>query len=314
MPGSRSCLAVLAFALVAACGGGGPGARVEATGATPEPPSDVAPEPPQDLPGEPPPDVAQEPPTDDTPEPPQVVTLAAELVRLVLPDGETPGDPPSVLGTGRLEVSTGTGRTSLRPHLDSRIPRPAFFTPFNRGFEVGTTFADAVSGETASGSGRAFVVLLDGRRLELGHERLSETVLPASGTARYAGSYMGLVSLVGSKTYLGYITGEVTLDADFAGMTIGGEITNRASTNFELPAFAPMTLLPGPIDGATGRFGAETSGGRLLSADPRSGPAAGTYSGLLVGAAGAEAVGNLSVLHDFDGTPAIRESGAFVAD
>ena len=75
-----------------------------------------------------------------------------------------------------------------------------------------------------------------------------------------------------------------------------------------------MSLMSGTIDGATGRFGAETSGGRVVSGLPGAGRAAGTYSGLVVGADGGEVVGNVSVVHDFDGVPARRESGAFVAD
>jgi hypothetical protein len=170
-----------------------------------------------------------------------------------------------------------------------------------------------VRGETATGSGEAYVGQFGGISVSGIHLRLSDTVLPVSGTARMTGGYMGLISAHDDLGYRGYITGATELFADFDSMTIQGEITGRVNTNVPPRAFDPLILLASPIDAENGSFRGDTGGG-ILAGLPGFDGAPGTWGGLIVGPDGGEAVGSVYIVHERAGVPTFLETGAFVAD
>jgi hypothetical protein len=210
--------------------------------------------------------------------------------------------PRATLGGGG---SVATVRTLSR-NLTPEIAMPANFSAY-----IGTSAQrQAVRGVTPGGSGTAYAARLIDRGIERGHERIGETTLPTSGGAIYTGTYAGVL---GDASFFledaGLITGTAQLDANFASGTISGRISGRENGSGR--AFGVVTLPASAIDATDGSFGGTTSGG-LLTGLGYTG-AEGTFSGLIVGANGEEAVGGLNITHTRAGAPTISEYGVFVA-
>ena len=142
-------------------------------------------------------------------------------------------------------------------------------------------------------------------------ERVGTTLVPETGSADYAGSYLGQfwglrgpgdVQSVGFNT----VTGDVTFTADFSDTsTISGVITGRSSEGSD---FADLDLELATITG--GGFSGIASGGELAGETTSSG----TYSGLLTGADGTEVIGGLSIDHSNVPGSGEFEVGVFIAE
>jgi hypothetical protein len=212
--------------------------------------------------------------------------------------------PPTDPTTDTVTVDDGTGAVVL-PNA-TIIPRD----PFRQYWKSGT--GTAVRAETVSGSGTVLIWLGMGRSGTV-LSRLSDTELPRSGSAEFAGSYFGsLVDESGGTRYFG-IEGDVALAADFAAATISGAVTGRSVLG---TAAAPLVLgQTGIVDGA---FAGAATGGELgrsviFSFMPGTTTAPGSHSGLFTGATGQEIVGGVVIPHDEAGR-ALTEVGAFVTE
>ncbi|MEL6681562.1 MAG: hypothetical protein AAFQ09_02835 [Pseudomonadota bacterium] len=154
--------------------------------------------------------------------------------------------------------------------------------------------------------------------------------VPTSGSAIYTGDYLGFLARGASTTEHGLtesqITGDVRLEAEFAGGTLGGQITNRqrflsidgseAAYDLEDLTLAEVDIVGGVTDG----FGA-TEGGKLStsSAVPEAGDLSGNWQAAFGGDEGGVVFGSVEVDHDYEQglrliTHDYVELGVFVAD
>ncbi len=154
--------------------------------------------------------------------------------------------------------------------------------------------------------------------------------VPTSGSANYTGDYIGFLARGASTSEHGLtesqITGDVRLEADFAGATLGGEITNRqrflsldgsrASYDLEDLTLAEVDIVGGATDG----FGT-TEGGKLSTnrAVPEAGDLSGNWQAAFGGEEAGVVFGSVEVDHDYQqGTGQIThdyvELGVFVAE
>ena len=191
-------------------------------------------------------------------------------------------------------------------------------TPFLSAYATTDTIADlftAVRGALPSGAGTAHALRKSQTgtpaRLERGHERLGDTVLPRSGGATFEGGYMGVLGEATTLAHRGFVTGTVSLTAAFDRMTISGTIAGRINDSER--NFDPLDLTESAIDPRDGSFGGPTARGRQIDLPGFDG-ATGRYGGLIVGATGEAVVGSVEVTHQRFGVDAIREWGAFVAE
>jgi hypothetical protein len=129
--------------------------------------------------------------------------------------------------------------------------------------------------------------------------------IPASGTATYAGSVVGeaFTPLAGQQSGVGYaaLSGDATLQANFASGSITGSLTNMIVTGFEgdTTPWNSVSLL-GAISGGqfSGASAATSAPGNYASL---SGSATGTFAGMFFGP-NAQELGAVWTL--FDGTSA----------
>lgn len=161
-------------------------------------------------------------------------------------------------------------------------------------------------------------------------QRLGAGEIEKSGSATYAGNYIGIV---GNGTdfpmeRLSFaIVGKASLKADFGDETVSGSITDRAiaeddfspSTNTEI-SIANITLAPTTISDA-GTFSGSVTGGEINTATfETQTPGTGSSIGVFAGANGQEVAGALSVKHtivnktDPTVTQSLLEMGVFHAD
>jgi hypothetical protein len=227
-------------------------------------------------------------------------------------------------------------RLGLRGNPFAPDPNPIFTLDRNSnvvrtlpdGFAIYTSTGNrqkAVRAVTPSGDGLALsVLLLSGAESSREHQRLRSTELP-TGSATYAGDYLGTLIRLGTDPAAGtyapqndeYILGKVALTADFATARISGTVSGRRSNAGR--SFGDTQLRSTSIDDA-GRFGGSVSGGAASNSpiaattrDSGTDPDLG-YHGVITGADGTEAVGNVGFDHvTRAGVDLAREVGVFVA-
>lgn len=139
--------------------------------------------------------------------------------------------------------------------------------------------------------------------------RTAATAVPTAGSANYAGTYVGALSVDGLVVTGGAMTGDIALSIDFDASTVSGGVTNRTSASrgdFDDIALASTTLGAGSFDGTTS--GGGQTGGAAIGA--------GTYHGLLSGPNGGTALGAIlltqSGMTGLGGT--VVETGTFIAE
>lgn len=157
-----------------------------------------------------------------------------------------------------------------------------------------------------------------------GYTREAGTVLPTSGAATFSGDYVGVLQH-NAELYLdSYIVGDVTLNADFAAMTISGVIDNRAnydtSDGDSYDEVIQDVLLNETAITSTGTYSGTTSGGATDYLDEElSSNHDGVYLGAFGGATGGETAGAVQIDHDLTGLVGSEadeiytEFGAFIA-
>lgn len=187
-----------------------------------------------------------------------------------------------------------------------------YIETLGNGFLTLTNPIETIRGTTASGSGVTTIfsspVRVGGGYA--GFERLGSTEMPTSGTATYAGDYIGTFDAIERFKGLTYVKGAVTLEADFAGANVSGRITDRIDTGGDL--FTDITLESAAI--ADGGFQGDISGG-LIIADDFIKPFDTVYQGLFVGANAEEVVGGLTLRHQNQVLDEFGdETGMFILD
>jgi len=212
-------------------------------------------------------------------------------------------------GSGGLDITVGGGTTA---YVADAAKNAGGFD----GFDDATNSVIAHYGESTSGSVSAAVATTTADATFSGatYERTAAGSVPVSGTAGYAGSYVGVLTDDASDVTANYVAGDVALTANFDSTTISGTITNRTGfstvTGGSTATFADLTLNGGSIS-ASGAFSGSASGGEILGVGGAS--ASGTYNGLIAGAAADEAVGSVTLSHSQPGATA-TELGVFIAE
>lgn len=157
-------------------------------------------------------------------------------------------------------------------------------------------------GTSDSGSGEVIVVD-NGAQLT----RHDPTVLPTVGSATYSGSYGAIVVNgirdMSPKT----VSGKATLQVDFKDQNVSGAITDRIYDG--VTPSQDVTLNTSSMSG--GAFTGTTTGGDLNTSGLTA--ANGSYTGLLVGPNGEEAIGAVTIIHS-NGSSTFTEQGGFVAN
>ncbi|SFR31910.1 hypothetical protein SAMN04488005_0207 [Yoonia tamlensis] len=149
-------------------------------------------------------------------------------------------------------------------------------------------------------SGGEVIIVDNGAQLT----RTGTTVIPATGSAAYSGTY-GAIVVDGSRDLSPEtVSGTATLTVNFAYDSVTGMITNRVFDG--TTAADDVTLnLTDLVDGA---FVGSTSGGALNSGGLVA--ADGTYTGLIVGPNGEAIVGAVTISHA--GPNTFTEQGGMV--
>lgn len=165
------------------------------------------------------------------------------------------------------------------------------------------------------GSGTQLVIYSGGTAGNVGHlatfQRVGETQLPLTGSARYSGDYAGF-------TTTRRINGTAKLDVDFAGGTVGGRITDRLFRQRPDNVADVVNPLSDVILEVTslrndGSFLGKTGGGQIVNGQILWNPATGSYAGLIGGAEGQEIVGTLTLVHRAPNGGEFEEVGGFLA-
>lgn len=183
---------------------------------------------------------------------------------------------------------------------------------------------DIIGFRAISGSGDSVALLVGDEGLSgtLKDEfaRLSDTALPVMGSAHYTGDYVAFV-MDGSNTDIDLaITGDVSLMADFADMSVNGSITNRVGRAAEGLSVensivaSDLTFTAGTLD-AEGAFSGQIDTSGIYTDGTGSYAPDGTYAGLISGADAGEVVGGVNIVWtEVGGTATRTESGVFIAD
>ncbi len=164
--------------------------------------------------------------------------------------------------------------------------------------------------------------------------RLTETTLPLTGSATFEGDYISMIvpndlEAVTPDIERLAISGDITLNADFASALISGDITDRRFVDL-LPdgeeitngiilveeisfpdQIADISLVSTAIDD-TGAFTGVASAGESLVDGSNVTTEDGIFSGLIAGADASEAVGSVSLTHTFE-DQTFTELGSFIA-
>ena len=231
-------------------------------------------------------------PAADPPLQPVQVSLFSPSPRWTITDGGTSG---SVIAT---RISDGQ---EFPLSMASLAVNVANFEAYSNAAPI-----NAVLGVTPSGEGRSFVIWnFQARQSDAVHERLSETTVPASGSASFNGSYMALWWNTADVTLAAHLLGSVALSADFDAQRIAGIISSRRNTGSEI--FRDVVLEPTDI--VDGAFAGSATGGELEGGAQTT---SGRYEGLLVGLNSPEAVGTVVIVHG-NASPSRAEYGSFVA-
>lgn len=186
----------------------------------------------------------------------------------------------------------------------SGVTVPGAFT----NYQSFSTRATMLHGQTSTEAGEVFV---DVHGVHLA--RNGETTLPVSGAASYTGSYAGQLAQPGNNAaYNLPIIGSAELSADFGGGTVTGQVTDRQFANHPNATFAPIELELGQL--SDGSFSGTTTGGQYtLNGSTAYTADAGTYGGMIVGANGEEAIGQVMIDHRIASIDWV-ETGAFIVE
>ena len=141
--------------------------------------------------------------------------------------------------------------------------------------------------------------------------RIGATDLPLVGTAQFNGQYAGF-------TTTRRINGKAQLDVDFANATIGGRVTERVfrqRPDNVVDAVNPLSslVLEKTSLKNDGTFSGVTGGGQIVNGQILWNPATGSFTGLIGGANGAEAVGTIALTHRAPSGGSFEEIGGFLA-
>ena len=144
--------------------------------------------------------------------------------------------------------------------------------------------------------------------------RDTETNLPVSGTATYAGKYGGLAKR-GPTTQSFEILGDTTFDIDFAAGTSSGTISNRRMAATPTSTFEDIRLVNGAID-ANGLIKGTALGGRPQTLPATNLPGR-PFEAVIGGTDASEVAGYVRVDWRTDVGPTqikYNEAGVFVAE
>lgn len=149
--------------------------------------------------------------------------------------------------------------------------------------------------------------------------------IPLTGNANYSGDYVGTLTL-GSGTLnpnytSNYVTGDVSITADFGNEVLDGRISNRTAyrtaSNNEIFDLADVTL--GRLELTGGRsnapFGGGTLGGTIQASGytPQNSTINGSWNAAASGDAAEAITGSVSINHAYTGTTRDQtETGVFV--
>ncbi len=226
----------------------------------------------------------------------------------LFPGGANGAGPPSEFDVG--VIIPGSGGLLFLSNIvnnDASIVEPEGFTAYITRANLADSGGRAVRGLTPSGAGEAIAVIYAEPRtdaLSYFLDREIDSVIPVTGTADYAGGYMGLYRFASDNSPAGHITGRVALSVDFSSNAVSGLITDRANTGIE--TLDPITLEVGTL--VDGSFSGTTTGGDFDSTVASSG----TFSGMIVGENGQEVIGGLQLTHRAGGADRFDEIGVFV--
>lgn len=154
--------------------------------------------------------------------------------------------------------------------------------------------------------------------------RLAETTLPLTGSVRYLGEYMGIISEDSDERPVIAVIGDAMVTVDFAGGDVFGDITDReVVSRIDLSddddkSVTDITFNLGTL-GDGGAFSGTTADATFTDTEDAQGgvyTGAGTYAGLITGDTGGEAVGAVQIEYDrVSGAPrSYTETGVFVLD
>lgn len=137
------------------------------------------------------------------------------------------------------------------------------------------------------------------------------TELPLTGTARFDGDYAGF-------TTTRRINGKAQLDVDFAASKISGKITNRIFRQRPdnvvdvVNPLSTLVLEETQLKG-NGSFKGVTGGGQITNGQTLWNPATGSFTGVIGGSNGDEAVGTVALTHRAPSGASFDEIGGFLA-
>jgi len=207
--------------------------------------------------------------------------------------------------------SSGLLFLSNRVNPDSSIGEPDGFTALITQANLVDNGGRTVRGITPSRGGLVLASTYVGNgsdALDYFVERNFETTLPVSGAVDYSGSYMAVYRFSDSLAPAGHITGAVELTVDFDASEVNGRIFGRSNTGVN--TLAPITLEAGTLE--NGSFRGSTTGGYFNGGGTSALP--GSYSGMITGSNGDEAIGGLTLTHRANGGDRFDEVGVFIAD
>ncbi len=226
----------------------------------------------------------------------------------LFPGGPTGSGPPSEFDVG--VIIPGSGGLLFLSNIvnnDASIVEPEGFTAYITRANLVDSGGRAVRGLTPSEAGEAIAVVYGEPRTDALSYFLSrevDAVIPVTGTADYAGGYMGVYRFASNNRPAGHITGSVELSVDFTNSAVSGMITDRANTGID--TLDPITLEVGTL--VDGSFSGTTTGGAFDSTVASTG----TFTGMIVGENGQEVIGGLQLTHRAGGVDRFDEVGVFV--
>ncbi len=212
---------------------------------------------------------------------------------------------------------------------------------FNGGTDEPIELALAFAGSTGSATASVGTLIIVGSEINslaeadfttgAAFSRLTETTLPLTGSATFEGDYISVVlpndlEAVNPNIDTLAISGDITLNADFANAVISGDITDRRFVDLlaeeenvgggiilaeAADQIADVSLASTAIDD-TGAFTGLASAGVSIVDGSEVTTEDGVFSGLIAGTDATEAVGAVSLTHTLEGQT-FTELGSFIA-
>ncbi|MEO1640023.1 MAG: hypothetical protein AAFU41_12355 [Pseudomonadota bacterium] len=152
------------------------------------------------------------------------------------------------------------------------------------------------------------------------YQRLTAADLPTAGSIDYAGDYVSSSFEENDFDSGSGVTGDISLTADFAAMTVTGTINNRVIVNAEGLSeisdtmASDLTFAIGAID-STGAFTGTLEPGATYQDGQITFNGTGSYEGLISGQDADEAVGSVNTTWTrSDGGSSFTELGVFILE